>query len=87
MNQRPKRDTVIMKLIMMGILILVLFLPLEMEQSIVQERQKRHDDVVRSVADTWGGAQTLGGPVLTVPYTEVVVDEKGNPKTVLSQAW
>ncbi|HEY0782313.1 MAG TPA: inner membrane CreD family protein, partial [Thermoanaerobaculia bacterium] len=85
-ERRPLRDSVVLKLFLIGLLILILLAPLGMVALLIGEREHRHDDVVRAVAETWGGAQTLGGPVLTVPYREIVTDEKGKTQTLIYRA-
>jgi len=60
-----------------GILALLLLIPLGMVQSVVRERHHRYDSVVADIAGAWSGSQTLGGPILVLPYTQKVpVEEK-----------
>lgn len=58
-------------------LILLLVIPLRMILSIIQERSYRNDMAHREIAATWGDAQQLFGPVLTIPY----YDGDGNTGT------
>lgn len=76
-EKRALRDSVIWKMLVIGLLVLALWIPLGMVRSLVYERQQRRDTVVREVASTWGNSQVLGGPLLTVPYQVHVRDEKG----------
>lgn len=64
------RFSVFIKLIFVAFLIAVLSVPLLMIDSIVDERQARRAETEREVSRPWGGAQTVGGPVLAVPYLE-----------------
>jgi inner membrane protein len=66
------------KIFFVGFLILVLFLPMGMIQSLITERNERHDSADWDVIKTWGGEQTLGGPVLTVPYRVTTQVDKKN---------
>lgn len=50
------------------ILMLILLIPIGMVEDVVYERQYRRDRVVDDIADSWGRAQTLFGPVLVVPF-------------------
>lgn len=80
-EKRKLRDSVLLKMIITGLLILALGIPLMMVRGQIRERQQRRDSVVAEVASTWGRAQTLGGPVLTVPYLVHSKDEKGKVAT------
>ncbi|HYN21470.1 MAG TPA: cell envelope integrity protein CreD [Thermoanaerobaculia bacterium] len=80
-EKRKFRDSVLLKMIVTGLLILALNIPLMMVRGQIWERQQRRDSVVNEVASTWGRAQTLGGPVLTVPYLVHSKDEKGKITT------
>ena len=77
------RDSAIARLVVMGLLTLALLVPLTMVRGTVSERAKRRDDAVREVSTTWGAPQTLGGPVLSVPYSYLWMD--GNGK--MQQSW
>ena len=74
---RKLRQAPMFKLMVMGGLVLVLLIPLGMVGSLIAERQMRRSEAVQEVASTWGGAQRLSGPLLTVPYRRKVKDEKG----------
>jgi inner membrane protein len=80
-EKRGFKGSIILKMVVIGILILVLMIPLTMVGSLVAERQGRHDQVTAEVASSWGNAQTLGGPVLVVPYHVYSRDEKGRVTT------
>ena len=72
------RTSAIARLIVMGALLVALLLPLSMVQSVVTERASRRGSVVDEVSATWGGVQTVGGPVLTVPYRYSWVEGTGS---------
>lgn len=76
-EKRKLRDSVLFKMIVTGLLILALGIPLMMVRGQIWERKQRRDSVVSEVSSTWGNAQTLGGPVLTVPYQVHTRDDKG----------
>jgi inner membrane protein len=78
-QRRPLRDSVLFKLILVGILMLALLIPLAMVRGLISERQARHDQTATEIANTWGLEQTLGGPVLRVPYLLRGKDENGKP--------
>lgn len=62
------RRSPMVRLLVMGILLLGLNAPLTMMCSVVDERARRRNHVVDEVSVDWGGPQTIGGPVLSVPY-------------------
>ena len=76
-EKRKLKDSVLFKMIVTGLLILALGIPLMMVRGQIWERKQRRDSVVSEVSSTWGNAQTLGGPVLTVPYQVHSTDDKG----------
>ncbi len=67
---RPRRwrDSKLVKVFGVGILVLLLLIPLGMVHSLVLERQQRQLSVQQEVAGIWGSTQTLAGPVLSIPY-------------------
>ncbi len=85
-EKRRLRDSVMVKMLVIGFLILLLLIPLRMVGSLVSERQGRSGQAAEEVAASWGKAQTLAGPVLTVPYLAHVKNEKGVPVTLTAYA-
>ena len=75
--RRPIRGSIVLKMLVIGALILLLLIPLGMVRGLITEREQRRDQVAGEVASIWGHAQTLGGPVLIVPYLVHMRDEKG----------
>ena len=71
------RTSAIARLVVMGALTVALFVPLMWVWAIVEERASRRDKAVEEVSTTWGGSQTIAGPVLTIPYSIVAVDSAG----------
>jgi inner membrane protein len=80
------RNSAIARLIVMAVLALALLLPLSWVWSIVAERASRRNDAVAEVSATWGGPQTLAGPILTVPYIVSWTDGAGRPQRGTSRA-
>ncbi len=64
-------DSTFVKLSVLAMLILLMLIPVALVTSLVQERSHRQQQVQWEIAGVWGGAQTLLGPVLTVPYDTV----------------
>jgi inner membrane protein len=64
----------------MGILMMALLVPLTMVQLTVSERAGRRDEAVEEISTTWGAPQTVGGPVLSLPYVRTWTDGNGKPQ-------
>lgn len=80
------RTSAMARLGVMALLLIALIIPLAMVQSVVTERASRRDSVVREVSGTWGGAQTITGPVLTVPYRYRLTDSVGRLQEIVERA-
>ncbi len=65
-----------LKLALIAFLTLLLLIPATMITELIREREQRRDETIGAVTALWGNAQTICGPVLTVPYkiTEKTVD-------------
>ncbi|MEM1245319.1 MAG: cell envelope integrity protein CreD [Acidobacteriota bacterium] len=57
-----------LKLLALGAVALALWIPLLLIQGIVQQRQGRQAEVEREIAASWGGPQSLLGPLLVLRY-------------------
>lgn len=62
------RNSITIRLITIGILILILLIPVSMIENLIREREYRRDDAIREVCSKWGERQTIKGLVLSVPY-------------------
>ena len=58
-----------LKAVMIGFIILLLLIPQSMVEDLVFERMDRSQEVIAEVSEKWGGKQVLSGPVLTLPIT------------------
>ena len=61
------KNSVTLKLLTIGILILILLIPSSMIQSIIQERESLSMSTIYEVSSKWAEAQTLSGPIITIP--------------------
>ena len=57
-----------LKLLAIGVLILLLLIPAFLISDLIRERRNLRDDAQAEVAAKFGGEQTFGGPVISVPY-------------------
>jgi inner membrane protein len=80
------RTSALARLAVMGILLGCLMIPLTMVQGVVGERTARRAEATTDISSIWGGAQTLGGPVLTVPYRYTSIDQNGRAKPAVGHA-
>jgi inner membrane protein len=71
-----RRNAAALRLLLVGGLVLVLLVPLRLVENTLRERLARHDAAIGEIAQAWGRAQRLLGPVLVVPYSfQAEVDE------------
>lgn len=67
----------ILKAILVAVLIFLLLIPLGMVAHLIHERQGTRAAAEHEVSDKWGSRQTLGGPILVIPYAVRRVDANG----------
>jgi inner membrane protein len=80
------RNSITIKLISIGILILIMLIPTSMIESLIRERQYTMESSISEVSSKWGYAQTITGPVLSVPYKSYQKDQKGTVVEILNYA-
>lgn len=73
---RRLRSSLLARFLTVALLVLAMQIPLAMVEGVVSERDLRDGEVRREIAGQWGRAQVLRGPLLVVPFREVVVSEK-----------
>ncbi|MGY4537551.1 inner membrane protein [Mucilaginibacter sp. UYNi724] len=71
------KESITVKLVFIGILVLVLLIPSSLIDDLIRERAGRQEEMIRDVADNWSGSQTVKGPVLVVPYRKTVKFTEG----------
>ena len=85
------KESVTVKLMFIGVLILVLLIPSAMIDSLITERSLRQKDVVHDIADKWSGSQLIKGPVLIIPYHRTVnytdVNQKELTKEIIENLY
>ena len=60
------------KLFTVCALILVLLIPVSMVQSLIREREWRQQGVVDEINSKWGQAQTVAGPIISIPFKKTI---------------
>ena len=78
------KDSLPLKIALMGVLALLMLIPLAMIQGQIRDRQQAAHSSRDEVSASWGRAQTLTGPVLQLSYEAVALDEN-QKKTVHSE--
>jgi len=68
-------ESVLVKLGLIGLLTILLLIPSNWIQSIIQERQNRQDEVIKEIANKWSGSQLIEGPIMVLPY-KTIISEK-----------
>lgn len=66
------RDSVTVKMVVMGILTLLLFIPSLFIRELIRERGETQELAAQEVQQSWGNAQQITGPLLIVPFREVL---------------
>lgn len=64
-----------LKVIVMLFMILIFLIPIALIQSLISERVQFQQEAISEVSSKWGNEQTISGPVLSIPYYELVTDK------------
>ncbi|GAB4260210.1 MAG: cell envelope integrity protein CreD [Vicingaceae bacterium] len=70
------RQSITIRLISIGILILLLLIPSAMVQDLIKEREYRREAAKSEISSKWGEIQTLSGPILSIPFYRYYKNEK-----------
>ena len=65
-----------LRFIAVGVLALVMFIPLNLVSSIIEDRARYSDQTIDTISREWGGAQLISGPLLVIPVTEDVTFDR-----------
>jgi inner membrane protein len=77
--------SITIKFLLLGFLLLILLIPSGMVESLIYERQSLRDSAILDISSKWGGAQTIGGPVISIPY-QITKSDRGETETVTNFA-
>lgn len=69
------KNSVMLKLITITILMLLLLIPSVMIQSIISEREELSNAAIGEVSAKWAGKQQINGPILTIPTVYEYMDD------------
>ena len=73
-------SSITLKAIIIAIMTFFLLIPGLMIQGLINERQKRSIETIKKINAKWSNAQTICGPVLSIPYIHTY--KNSNDKTV-----
>ena len=75
------KNSLMLKLIVIAFIILLLLIPSILVEDLIRQRRNLRDEAQREIASKFGGEQTIGGPVLSVPYEHpVTVETEDGPR-------
>ncbi len=80
--QKNWKNSILVKLAIIAILILVLLIPSSWIQSMINEREESQQQMVNGISDKWSGSQLIQGPVLVIPYKKLINETDNNNKAV-----
>ncbi|MHC1777385.1 MAG: cell envelope integrity protein CreD [Lentimicrobium sp.] len=75
------RNSISLKLLVIGIFVLLLLIPSGMVQSLISEREGTRNQAISEIWRTWGDRQTLSGPVVSVPVVTTTQSNNGSKET------
>ena len=78
------QNSIILKGLVIFIVVLLLLIPTSSVRDLIRERESTQQEAIVEVSQKWGGAQTIIGPILTIPTHKVNIDYQGN-ETMLSR--
>jgi inner membrane protein len=79
------KDSILVKLGVITIIILILLIPSSWIQDLVSDREGYQQQMMTNAADKWSGSQLVQGPVLVIPYKRQVTESVGNNKATTRQ--
>lgn len=79
------KRSVTLKLISISVLMLLLMIPIALVMSLIEERESLRQSAVNEVSDKWANAQSVYGPILTIPLKKNIL-ENGEVKQVNDEA-
>jgi len=75
MNNPNTAGQITLKALIIVAMILLLLIPVAMLTSMIHERMQYQSEVETEIGTTWGGPQTVTGPILCLPYERVEVED------------
>ncbi len=76
---------ILFKALIIGALSFFLLIPTFLINNLVSERQQRQTEAFDEISSKWASAQTITGPILTIPYIEYSKDASGIVRALRKQ--
>lgn len=73
-----RKESVALRILIVGCLIVLLLIPLFMIQALIAERQINRNVSIKEISKSWAGPQTIAGPILTTITTGEKINKEGN---------
>ena len=73
-----KKESVALRILIVGCLIVLLLIPMFMIQALISERQINRNVSIKEISKSWAGPQTIAGPILTTITTGEKINKEGN---------
>lgn len=77
MNAFSLKNSIGLRIVIIGFLSLVLLIPVLMIQSVIKERQGRFTETQNEISSKWGGTQNITGPLLVIPRIRRITSAAG----------
>lgn len=77
MSDKSKNRLTIKGLIVTALIVLLL-IPTLIIHTLVNERQSRQKEAFTGISDQWAKAQTIAGPIISIPYVELFKESNGD---------
>lgn len=71
------KESITIKLMSIGFLVLILLIPSSWIESLIVERQIRSESVIQEISSKWSGEQSIVGPILVIPFIQREKIDKG----------
>jgi inner membrane protein len=79
------KESVTVKLVFIGFLILLLLIPSALTQDLIRERADRQEQTIKEVSDQYSGSQLIQGPVLVIPYKKQLKETDNDGKQTIKE--
>ena len=79
------KESVTVKLVFIGFLILLLLIPSVLTQDLIRERADRQEQTIKEVSDQYSGSQLVEGPVLVIPYKKQLKETDNAGKQTIKE--
>ncbi len=80
MNDGWLKRSALLRMIIVGALSFALLIPSLMVMGLISERESVRNSAIGEVNEKWGQAQTITGPILSVPFKKYIAQQKGEPR-------